>query len=340
MKKHIILLAGAATLMVTALLQAQELCTEDFLFNAGFRDVDNLGIPIDWHTRTIDEKMHFEVENGALKIWVTEGGNFDDCSSGQASSQDLVLGQAPSNPNIVFQSLAGDTVYLRAWVKTTAIDEPTREELITHYFECRNGDSATVFDTASIEDPKTKTKFYNNEASNSGFQLVVQQAFHYSPNFTPKEWTPWYNHDGAAVEEWTPVTGKVALRNDVNRFHFWILLQSQSACTVWVDNIQVSSEPDFCGEPFENPGSVSAKLRHIVKRSEGLTIANNVIDLGQTKSYVVNVYRPNGRSCLKISGKGRTIDLRRFNLAAGAYVVGVKAEKENMVRPFVMPTKK
>jgi len=291
MKNKIIVLTGLITTLWCAHAQGQ-LCTEDFLFNTKFEHADNLGLPADWRTRGDYDNRGVTVENGALKVWVNEGGNHDGGGV-------LFLAQRFYDDVNVISTLGNDTMYLRAWVRSTAIDEPTDEELLAAYLK---------------DDPDrdtTGTHFRHNFGSFGGFGLVVQEANRLQgpPWFEPVEWTPWYDHDGAAIDDWKAVNGKLVMQSDVSYLDFWVQLRSKSACTVWIDNIQVSSSPDFCGESFEKPDPVSTKWGASQAKKRNFSFRNHVIRLPGNSTYSLNIYTTNGRLSFTRSGQGNTIDL-------------------------------
>jgi len=274
MKNNFLFITGIAILVVFLRTKAEELCTEDFLFNTGFEYLDNLGLPVDWSTRgDVSEwtQRGLEVENGILKIWVNESGTHEN-------GRNLFIVQKFHDVSNIVNTLALDTMYLRAWVKTTAVEEPTAEELLVAFKENHPGKDTTG------------TQYYHNFHSFGGFNLVIQDAnlIPGPPFFVPVEWTPWYDHDGAAIEEWEAVQGKVVVRDDVNYMALWIQLRSKSACTVWVDNIQISSSPDFCGESFESPGPVGTNPGKTVnKRNNVLYLYNTMIKFGSPTQYKI-----------------------------------------------------
>jgi hypothetical protein len=320
MKKRILSITGITTLILFAVPKAQDLCTQDFLQNGDFEVVDNLGIPIDWNKRDDSDEMKFEVEEGILKIQVMEGGNHDN-------GQVLVLGQTPTNEDVVIGRIANDTVYVRAWVKSTAINKPTIEELYEKFKE-RNPNRDT-----------SGTNFYHNVSSNAGFQLAVQEAKKPGgpPWFIPVEWTPVYDHDGAAIEDWTPVNGKVVIGSNSNYICLWILIRSKSACTVWLDNIQMSSSPDFCNEPFESPGSVAAKYNNNVRKEiPEMGIRNTKVHFKQPSSYTLHIYKPNGTLCISQKGYASEVDILFPVLSSGAYIIDVKTNDNHLVSPIII----
>jgi len=321
MEKIRLKITGIIILVISTCCFAQELCTENFLFNAHFSEVDNQGIPIDWEQRTKNDVMGLAVENGVLKAWINEGGNIDACE------QDLILGQQFVDTRAIIGSLANDTLYLRAWVKTTPIQVPTDQELLQRAFTC-DPDADT-----------TGTHYYHNVNSNGGFQLVVQEASRLPgpPWFVAVEWTPWFDHNGTAITDWEAVNGKMVLRDDVGHFHFWILLRSASQCTVWVDNIQISSDPDFCNEPFEKPGSVSNKLHSKAKgHVSAFSTGNNTIHFNQTTSYSLSIYTPTGKLIVRKSGYESVININEYKLSSGAYVIDLKSEVGDLHKSIII----
>ena len=320
MKNKILLLAGVATSIWCTQLNAQ-LCTEDFLYNTKFEHVDNLGLPLDWRTRGDYENRGVEVEDGVLKAWVGEGGNHEKKGK-------LFLAQKFYDAINVISTLGSDTMYLRAWVKSTAIDEPTDEELLAAYLK---------------DDPDrdtTGTNFRHNFQSFGGFGLIVQEAntIPAPPFFDPVEWTPLYDHDGELTDGWEAVNGKMVLgkNGSANYLDFWVQLRSKSACTVWVDNIQISSSPDFCGESFESPGPVGTNPGKTVnKRNNVLYLHNTMIKFGSPTQYTLNIFDGTGRLCRTIAEKGSEIQLQDIQLPAGAYILDLKSERGNLVQSFI-----
>ena len=324
MKNKLVSLIGIMTALWSIHIRAEELCTEGFLFNASFDDVDNLGIPLDWKTRGDYDNRGLAVEDGVLKIWVNDGGNHDGGGV-------LFLGQTFKDKMSIISTLGNDTMYLRAWVKSTAIEEPTDEELIAAFLK---------------DDPDrdtSGTNFRHNVGSHGGFELVVQEALGLTgpPWFVPIEWTPWYDHDGAAIDDWKAVNGKVVLKSpqEINHLDFWILLRSKSACTVWIDNIQISSSPEFCGETFEQPGPVSINQRSTDnKKNHVLKILNHSITFGGQSKYDMKIFNPNGQVCLHRSGNESVIDLQKYRLPAGMYIIDLKTERRDFVQTFTIQT--
>ena len=316
MKKYIFLCTAFLMLIISMESNASEdLCTEDFLFNASFQDVDGVGDPIDWKRRKTYETRGLTVENGALKMWVNEGGNFE-----AGGNEWLYLGQEPPNNALIFNVLSGDTMYVRAKVKSTAIDVPTDEELLELYRK---------------DDPNKDTsgaKYNENLNSQGGFQLAIQQAKKPGspPWFIPLSWTPVTNHDGNAIDEWTWLTGKAEVRLDANYITTWIFLNSHSACTVWIDSIQMSSSPDFC------TGAVPVAQKVVRKNNRNIAIHNNVVRFGKPLSYSLKIFGPNGRLYRRRSGHAQDINLKDSRLPSGSYIIDLKSDVGNLTRSIVI----
>lgn len=322
MKQLIVLVAGIVLLCTCFIANAQEKCTEDFIFNADFSLVDNTGLPVDWEVRAKD-KLHVEIENEIAKMWVDDGGNM--------GNEVIAIGQKFWDEANIISRFANDTIFLRAWVKSTVIDEPTDEELLQNYLE---GDPNR--DT-------TGTNFYHNLGSHGGFELVIQEAQGVPayPWYIPLEWNVWYDHDGAAVENWTAVNGKVVLKQGAaNRLRIWILLRSKSACTVWVDNIQMSSSPDFCDEPFESPdGTGATKSIPQNMRNQTISYHNNTIHFNQPTTYSLQVFSPNGQQHILQSGHAVKVNMQSLKLPAGAYIVNVTSERGYFLHKCILQEK-
>jgi len=260
-----------------------------------------------------------------LKLWTADGGNSQFCE------QDLVLGQPPFLEQYIISTLAGDTLYARAWVKSTAIDEPTKEELLERHNQCLpNKDTAEVH-------------YSNNLGSHGGFQVAVQEAYKPGgpPFYVPKAWTPIIDHDGSAIDDWEVITGKMVLRTDANSLYFWIMLRSQSACTVWVDNLQLSSDPEFCGESFDKPGKVPVAKQNITVKQNVNTIRikNGTVDFGQVLHYTLKIYHTNGQKRINRSGYANKIETESLGLSAGAYIIDIETPAGSIRRPFIIHKK-
>jgi hypothetical protein len=310
-------LTGGCFFIIPRPISAQELCTDDIIQNADF-EAGNTGIPYFWNTRGDYENRGVDVENGALKLWVGEGGNFET-----GTKTWLFLGQEP-NKQAFSQIFAKDTLYVRAKVKSTAIDVPTDEELLARFREEKPGK-----DTAGAN-------YNENVGSQGGFQVALQQANMPGspPWFIPMKWTPVTNHDGSAIDEWKWLSGHAVLESMANYIGVWILLNSKSACTVWIDSIQISSSPDFC------VGAVSIKPRVSLKNNDrNITIRNNRIVFGNVSHYSVNIFHPNGSQCSTLSGYADEIDIHSFSLPAGAYIFKIHSDAGDVTRPIVIQKK-
>jgi len=166
---------------------------------------------------------------------------------------------------------------------------------------------------------------YKNVSSIAGYQLVIHQAKRNSgpPWYETIKWSDWFSGAGSS-EEWHQVEGSVDINPNANSWTFRVYLRKDMmpGCTVWVDNIELSTEP------------VSISRLSASERAEMLSVSGNTVQFTQPSNYEMQIYTPNGRQFVTQSGRGTKINLIDQNLAAGRYIVKIHSEIGSLVESF------
>jgi hypothetical protein len=168
---------------------------------------------------------------------------------------------------------------------------------------------------------------YKDVSAAHGLQLVVHQgtSLPSQPFFETAKWSSWATFGGS--DDWQQVEGEVDIHPDANKWTFRVFLSAGmfSSCTVWVDNIELSTEPV----------SVSNTLSQ-KDRATMFSIQGNKVHFNQPANYQMQVFSANGREVYTQSGNNTNVQLARKNMAAGCYVVKIQSDIGSMVKSFIV----
>jgi len=177
---------------------------------------------------------------------------------------------------------------------------------------------------------------YKDVSSAFGFQLVIHQAKR-NPSAPFWEeiggWKNWYAGAGS-VDEWTQVEGEVDLLSNANAGIFRVYLRKGMfpGCTVWVDNIEISTEPLPPPGPITDVNNnISAKERNTM-----LSINGNQVQFNSPTNYQMKIYSPNGQQIVSQSGFGTKVDLPNKKMATGCYIVKIQSDVGNLTKSFTI----
>jgi len=164
----------------------------------------------------------------------------------------------------------------------------------------------------------------------AGFQAVAHQG--YKPGGPPYWVTKNFGAMGLVrgTTDWKLYEKEFTIHAETNAIICQMYLPKGifPPCTVWVDGIQISTEP-------LPPTSVKPAMKSKVN-SEKVSLVGSRIELSQSAEYQVQVFGANGAQVVNWAGYGKTIDLLKKQLAPGCYIVKVQSALGDLRKPFVI----
>ena len=179
---------------------------------------------------------------------------------------------------------------------------------------------------------------YKNVSGNN-FHIVVHEA---KSNPSPPYWEEisggWQRayYGGGTEDEWIQVEGDVPIRADANTavFRIWVGKGQMPGCTVWVDEMELSTAP--LPPPGEDPPPTAVSNISAKERAAMLSVNGNRVQFNRPVNYQLNVFSPNGKRSLHLSGYGKMVDLTNAHLPGGYYIIKVNSDIGDAVQPMIL----
>jgi len=304
---NLITIAGSAVwlLFTSKPVQGQQWCTNELISNPCFDVVDNLELPVDWNREKKGKhNLGYTVDTA---IYVSKGPNGKGGALKVfAERADEPMGRWP----VLTQRL--NEGFERTWF----MDQP-------------------LYLSAWV-------RFHGNDAD-TNFQLVLHQANSPGgpPWYIPVEWSKFYQV--GTETGWRKITGEVRkASNDVNNLILRIYLRTTPSCTAWVDNIRLSTDPNFtdceqCEETIVPSNPTAIKTADNVQSARNLAmLKGRMVTLAKPTTYRITILSPDGKRIVSQSGFGSSVDLNTYDLVPGYYIVHVSTTFGNIAKPLVI----